>query len=283
MTSFEVTTLVENTAGGRGRLAEHGLSFWIELGGRQVLFDAGQTAIVRRNAEQLGINLSSADAIILSHGHYDHVGGLAAVLEQVGSKRILTHPDALTGKYARNDDGSARDIGMPAHIRTVVREAGNVVYTTEPTAVFDGLFVTGPIPRLVDFEQNGGAFFSDPDCNNPDDLVDDQAAFIDTPRGIVVITGCAHAGIINTLEYVRSLVPTRPFCAVIGGMHLVNADEARVDQTVKGLHGFDIGHLYPLHCTGFPATARLWSDFPGRVSTCPVGTRVRFETKGEER
>lgn len=279
MSDFAVTTLVENTASGRGLLGEHGLALWIEVGPRRVLFDTGQTSIVRHNAEQLDIDLSSADAIILSHGHHDHVGGLSEVLEETGSKRVFSHPEALSGKYAQNDDGSSRDIGMPSRVGAVLHEIGDITFTTEPTEICDGLFVTGPVPRVVDFEHTGGAFFSDPDCNDPDDLIDDQAAFIDTPCGIVVITGCAHAGIINTLEYIKTLVPKRPFFAVIGGTHLVNADEARMDLTIEALRRFDLAHLYPLHCTGFPATARLWNGFPGRVSTCPVGTRVRL---GEE-
>jgi len=277
--SIDVTILVENTAQGLGLLAEHGLALWLEMGRRRVLFDAGQSFVAGRNAEQLGIDLSSADAIVLSHGHYDHVGGLAEILGDMGPTRVLTHPDALTGKYACNDDGTSRDIGMPASVAATLRGMTHLTLTHTPTEVCDGLFVTGPIPRLAEFEHTRKSFFADARCSQPDNLIDDQAAFIDTPSGVIVITGCAHAGIINTVGYVRTLVPGRPIRAVMGGMHLMNADAPRMDQTVEALRQFDIGHLYPLHCTGFPATGRLWNDFPGQVSTCPVGTRVEFGTE----
>ena len=276
MNKLNLTVLVENTAQGHGLLAEHGLAFWLGLGSRRILFDTGQTGIVCLNANRLGIDLGSTSAIVLSHGHYDHTGGLVQVLKHTGRTQVFAHPEVLTDKFARNADGTSRNIGMSAQTRTALKQTAVVTPTETPTEIGDGMFATGPVPRLSDFEDTGGPFFKDADCRQPDDLIDDQAVFVETPDGIVVILGCAHAGIINTLRYIRKLLPERLIHTVIGGTHLVTADAKRLDRTVDALRDFEIQRLVPLHCTGFPAAARLWNKFPGRVSTCPVGATLEL-------
>ena len=108
----------------------------------------------------------------------------------------------------------------------------------------------------------------------PDQLVDDQAAFVETPVGTVVVLGCAHAGVINTLRHVQALTDNRPIYMAIGGMHLLNASPERMDKTVAELRRLDVKRLLPCHCTGMAAVARLWQEFPGRCGACPVGTIV---------
>ncbi len=264
-----LTGLTENTAQGLRLMGEHGLSLWLDLGSCRVLFVAGQTDIV--------CNLASAEAIVLSHGHHDHTGGLNTVLRDAGGGRVFAHPEALSGKYARNSDGTGRYIGVTVETRKALREVAETILTESPTEIAGGLAVTGPIPRLTDFEDSGGPFFTDEACRQPDNLVDDQAAFLETSAGTVVILGCAHSGIVNTLHYVKQLVPDRPIHTVIGGTHLVTAGEARMAKTVEELREFDIRRLLPLHCTSFPAAARLWKEFPDSVSICPVGTTLELD------
>ena len=275
----KITVVVENTAGWRGTLGEHGLAFWVEAGPRRVLFDTGQGHVLLRNAEQLGVPLDSAEALVLSHGHYDHTGGLRDALNAAQSPSVYVHPAAFERKYACIDAGKAYEIGMPDMDEAAVRaQAGQLVFTKEPVEVLDGLFVTGEVPRVTEFEDTGGPFFIDSECRQPDPLVDDQAMFFDTAEGVVVLLGCAHAGVVNTLRHVRELTGGRPIRAVAGGMHLAAASEDRMTRTIAALRELDVEGLGPAHCTGAPATAALWAAFPGRCLPCNAGTRMVFET-----
>jgi 7,8-dihydropterin-6-yl-methyl-4-(beta-D-ribofuranosyl)aminobenzene 5'-phosphate synthase len=276
--TLRITVLVENTSGDRGLLGEHGLGFWVEIGSKRVLFDTGQGMTLEHNAQALGIPLASADSIVLSHGHYDHTGGLGKAIAAAPHAGVFAHPEAFNEKYARSSDGSPRYLGTPALDEDVIRkQTGLVVHTNRTTEICDGMFVTGEIPRITDFEDTGGPFFLDEKLTEPDPLVDDQAAFVETSVGTVVILGCAHAGVINTLRHVHALTNHRPIHTVIGGMHLRNASPERLDKTVSELRCFDIQRLMPGHCTGFNVIERLRSEFPDRCANCHVGTTVAFD------
>jgi len=281
MTSkVRVTVLVENTAQGPGMLAEHGLAWWIDYGGRRVLFDAGQGGVLVSNAYRLGIPLREADAIVLSHGHYDHSGGLVEVLRHHRPVSVFVHPAALCPKYARHKDETVREIGLSVPVQEAIHRHGcEIVKTTGPTTVVDGLTVTGHVPRTTDFEDTGGPFFLDPACAQPDPLDDDQSLYFETEEGIVVLLGCAHSGVVNTLRYVAELTGHRPIWAVIGGMHLVGATPQRIARTVDELRPYDLRLLAPAHCTGMPATVALWGAFPGACVACHVGKTFEFERK----
>ena len=272
-----VTVLVENTVTGRALQAEHGLSFLIRTERHCILFDTGQTDLIVKNASALNLPLSKVDAIALSHGHYDHTGGLNAVREMAPRSRIYLHPAALAPKFAGNSDGSSRYVGMNETSREVVRKAGlSLVWTPKPTMIADGVFVTGAIPRRNLFENTGGRFFLDAGCEEPDPLVDDQALFFDTPEGIVVLLGCAHAGAVNTVEYIRKVSGNRPIHALLGGFHLLEASAERVKRTVEAIQGWHPRRIAPAHCTGMAALVALWSAFPGRCFSFPVGASIGF-------
>jgi len=266
----KVTVLVENTAQGRGLLGEHGLAFWIEIDGNRVLFDTGQTGILMNNARRLGIQLDRADAVVLSHGHYDHTGGLRDFLQMARAVTVYAHPLAFGPKYSRKGD-SCHSVAMPNLDEQIVRDLAELVLIDKPLEIFPGLWLTGPVPRVTDFEDTGGAFFKDEAGVVIDDLIDDQAAFIASPAGTTVILGCAHSGVINTLLHVRHLTGGAPIHTVMGGMHLVNASQTRLDRTIEELRGLNVQRLLPCHCTGSAATAELWREFPGKCSRCNVG------------
>lgn len=273
-----ITVLADNSVRGRGLLAEHGLAFWIEIDGRCLLFDTGQGAVLRHNAQNLGVRLELADAVVLSHGHYDHAGGLHHVLQAAPQAQVYAHPAALRPKYLRNNHGIGRDVGLPSMSESAVRErTGELIWTERPTEVAPGLFATGEIPRRTEYENSGGPFFGDHECEQADPLQDDQALFFDSHRGTVVLLGCAHAGVINTLQYVHGLTNGRPIHAVMGGMHLVTASRDRMDRTIAALRHLEVERFGPAHCTGLAATAELWNAFPGRCFSCAVGTKMVFQ------
>lgn len=271
-----ITVLVENTAGKNRVWAEHGLSYLIETGDKKFLFDTGQGMVLRNNLERLDIRLDDVDALILSHGHYDHTGGIDIASEGIQPFRVYAHPQADELKFARNADGSARSVGMIEKSRKLMQEKATWIPVEKPVEIGGGLTLTGPVPRLTDFEDTGGDFFLDDACTQPDELPDDQAAYIESKSGTIVILGCAHSGVINTLNYIRKLTDNRPIHTVIGGMHLIHADEKRIDKTLSAFKELDIKKMYPCHCTGFPAAARIWNAFPNRCFTCPVGTQIEF-------
>jgi 7,8-dihydropterin-6-yl-methyl-4-(beta-D-ribofuranosyl)aminobenzene 5'-phosphate synthase len=277
--TLTLNVLVENTVSVGGLRAEHGLAFLLRSGNRKLLFDTGQSDLLIHNACHMGLSLSALDAVVLSHGHYDHTGGFEAVGHQTAPQaHIFLHPAALGQKFVADKDGSSRSIGMKADSAEILQKAmPRVVWTTQPTEVMEGVFVTGEIPRRNHFEDTGGRFFLDADCTRPDPLLDDQALYFDTPRGLVVVLGCAHSGVVNTLEYIHELTHGRPINTVVGGMHLLSASPERIELTVEAFRHWQIQKFVPAHCTGISAIARLWLAFPGYCSACPVGSRMDFE------
>ena len=277
--SIRVTVLVENTAFVRHFWGEQGLAFWIEAGSEQVLFDTGQSPeVLFHNAGCLGLDLASADALVLSHGHYDHAGGLEEVLRRAGGISVFLHPGALSQRFSRRKDGSVSEIGVPPPLDEPFLRAhsSSLSWTDQPTTVTDELRVTGRVPRATDYEDTGGEFFLDGTCDTTDPIEDDQSVFFDTREGTVVLLGCGHAGVMNTLRHVQGLTGERPIHAVIGGMHLLAAPKNRMDRTVEELRELDVGLVAPAHCTGARAQARFALEFPGRWEPCHVGSRFEF-------
>ena len=272
---LRITVLAENTAGARGLLAEHGLALWVEADRTNILFDTGQGMVLTRNAKALDIDLAETDAVVLSHGHYDHTGGLDQVLSGLGRAVVYVHPRAFDAKFGRWGDGTASCIGSPIRdVEQIRAQVSHVVATTGPTKVADGVWVTGEIPRRTDFEDTGGPFFLDEACTKADPLVDDQALYVESAAGVVVLTGCGHAGLVNTLDYVSELTGCRRMCAVLGGFHLVGAPEERIARSVEALRRYDVQRIGPAHCTGRPATAQILTAFPERFVALATGSQV---------
>jgi 7,8-dihydropterin-6-yl-methyl-4-(beta-D-ribofuranosyl)aminobenzene 5'-phosphate synthase len=282
--TIRVTVLVENTASGRNTRGEHGLAYWIETDTFRLLFDTGQTQqTLLHNTEQLKVDLAGADAVVLSHGHFDHTGGLPGLLQQMDRPSLYLHPAALARRFSRHHDGAVVDVGIPIQLDEAAlrQHAVSLDWTERPVQISDAIWATGPVPRVNDYEDTGGDFYLDRDCKQIDPITDDQAIFFPSRDGTVVVVGCAHAGVINTLQYVRRLTNNKPIHAVIGGMHLVHASEERLERTGEALRQLDVQVLAPAHCTGPMPTAWLWAQFPERWRPCHVGSRFEYELSGE--
>jgi len=273
-----ITIVVENSADKAGTIPEHGMCFWIDTGFTQVIFDTGQGGALLNNARILKVFLEQAESVVLSHGHYDHTGGLKTVLQLSRNSKVYAHPAAFQPKFACNEYGQSRAIGIPSmNAKSVRKLAGDLILTTKPTQIADRFFVTGEIPRVTEFEDTGGPFFLDEGCIKPDPVLDDQALFFESSRGTVVLLGCAHAGVINTLLYIQQLTHGKPIHAVMGGMHLLSASRKRMDSTIKHLDRINPDLLGPAHCTGRAATAELWEVFSQKCFPCPAGTFIEFD------
>jgi 7,8-dihydropterin-6-yl-methyl-4-(beta-D-ribofuranosyl)aminobenzene 5'-phosphate synthase len=272
-----LTVLVDNVSHDLRLLAEHGFALWVEAHGTCLLFDTGQTGAVVDNALELGIDLRRTDVIALSHGHYDHTGGLARTLEAAPTALVYLHPEATRARYSTHPPRPARPVGMPeAAQRALDAQASRVRWVRAPTELCPGVGLTGPIPRARSFEDAGGLFTLDAAQEKVDDLVDDQALWIDTEEGVVVVTGCAHSGVVNTLDFVSQLRPDRTIVAVLGGFHLHSAGEDRLAATRGALARLEPRVVAPAHCTGERGAAMLRHSFPVAFRPVAVGTRLKI-------
>jgi 7,8-dihydropterin-6-yl-methyl-4-(beta-D-ribofuranosyl)aminobenzene 5'-phosphate synthase len=260
--------LVDNRAGD-GFSTEHGFSLWIETEGQNILFDTGQGSALGHNACQMGIDLKKTDVVVLSHGHYDHSGGLAEVLALAPSAQVYAHAGVTRERYSLGP-GEPRQIGMPLESQIAIEALSpdRLHWLKGPHFLSEHVGLTGPIPRSTNFEDTGGPFFLDKEGAKPDPIEDDLAMWIRTPGGLVVCVGCAHAGLVNTLNHIMFLEPGQPLRAVLGGFHLRAASEVRLDRTLVALKAFSPQLLVPCHCTGEKAVETLLHELG---KTCAFG------------
>ena len=267
--TISITILIDDIPSENLR-SEHGLSLWINYGEKRILFDTGQSNLLLRNAKILDIDLANTDAIVISHGHYDHTGGLSDVLEIAAKAKIYLHPAATEPKFSKNVSG-AKSIGMPDSAKEAI-QGQHMIWTATPATIFPGISVTGQVPRMNDYEDVGGTFFVDENCQKPDELLDDQTLFVESTKGLVVVLGCAHSGVVNTLDYISKLTGYNKIYAVIGGMHLLNASQIRIANTIEAFKKYEIQKIVPLHCTGQNAMQDFKTAFGDKcLFLCPGG------------
>ena len=276
---IKITTLSENTAAFAGLLAEHGLSVLIETDEANVLLDTGLSVSVANNVEALGVDLKKVDKIVISHGHHDHTGGLRDVLRKMRKKvEIIGHPDIMASKYAKREGFPAGYIGIPFDRRELESLGAVFVLTPEPVRISENITTSGVVPMNTEYETID-PFLKEMKGDElvPDELLDDRSLFIKTDKGLVVILGCAHRGIINTLHHARELTGEERIEMVIGGCHLMNSSEERVWMTIAALKEMGVHKIGVSHCTSLPAAAMMAHEFGEDFFFNNAGTRIELE------
>ena len=275
--------VVENSASldNSSLYAQHGLSIFLELNfgseSMKLLWDTGASSeVMLHNADALDLDLCHLDLICLSHGHYDHTGGLMGVLQRRnGRVCILAHPDIFLPKLKERP--TLQYIGPP-FTRTQAEAAGAIMLDCRsPLDVAPGVMSTGEVARLESFEKVEGFWTVKDGQYCEDSIPDDQALAINLPgKGLVVITGCAHSGIINTIRHAQKITGVEELHAVIGGFHLMGAEEKRIDATAKALQKLDPAIVRPGHCTGQKAVCRLQEALGERCRPLATGDSIQL-------
>lgn len=272
--NLKIITLLDNSVNTLGPLAHWGLSLlltYMDPGGvtRRLLMDTGSDRdSLTRNAKLLKVDLGGIDAVVLSHGHLDHTTATVEVAEANPGIRIHAHPSAFDERHYVNEKGDRRRQSPPEGegLENLKAAGARVILNRGSVEVTPGIWATGEVPRRgfeTIMELDRGKVVREENGVEVEDLIpDDQSVFLDLEGfGLVVVTGCAHAGILNTLAYVRELTGGWPR-ALVGGTHLTGRKPKYLAKTINRLRDYNLSVLSPSHCTGFKATTELYAAFP---------------------
>ncbi|MDT8421817.1 MAG: MBL fold metallo-hydrolase [Desulfuromonadales bacterium] len=276
--TLRLTILCENSVGRPlGLIGEHGFACFLQTPSGDFLFDTGSGLGIDTNADLLNLELADLRGIILSHGHYDHVGGLAKVLARTGPINVYAHPDLFSPRVSLAGE-PPRQIGVPDSREQLEQLGARFLFSRAAVELTPELTISGEIPRTTDFEQGDpNLCCADPNgIMRPDPLADDLSLFIKTARGLTVLLGCAHAGLINILDYARQLTGEKSLHTVVGGTHLLFYDDMQFRLTLERLEGFNIERLGAAHCTGLQQAARLAAHFGDKFFFAAVGTALEI-------
>lgn len=262
--------------------SEHGLSIFIKAKRGEnetcLLLDTGKSGeTILHNAYKMNIDFGKIDAIVLSHGHYDHTGGLLAVLKCIDKHTaIILHPDALNPKFVVKP--RMRLAGIPYSTRQIEDSGGKLLLSRSAAPLAEGIFATGQIERTNQFERVPERFLT---VKNErfvhDEILDDQALIINCGgKGLLIITGCAHAGVINTIRYAQKVAGESRIYGVLGGFHLIDADEKRIEWTIQTFKKINPRFIGACHCTGEKAIKRFKEEFKEKFVEVHAGTVLKL-------
>lgn len=287
--STRITVLVDDRKDNGALATEHGLALWIEHEGRKFLFDTGASGQrLLSNAAVLGVRVEEAECICLSHGHFDHTGGLGALAPRMGGVDIYAHPDVFGRKYAKTSTGW-QAIGI-AMSQSQLEAVGIFSHLSQgPQEILPGLrhdqgaLFTGEVAREPRFVPSTPHLYADSAVGRIiDPFHDDQALVLRCRGGLVVVSGCAHSGIINLCRAAQRLMNPRGLVgqdhlrAVVGGFHLVGATPALIQATLDGFRELDPAAIHPCHCTGEPGMQALTQAFPYCCKPIAAGSVLEF-------
>jgi len=273
---IRLTTLVDNCVRAQGLVAQHGLSILAEGPFGRILFDTGATdSVLLNNASALGVDLSTVDHIVLSHGHWDHGGGLMAAMDLAKDAPVWMHHAALLPRVHGRGE-SARDIALSEALRLrLVREVSRWRDVRELVAIAPGVWATGPVAGARPDWSHAG-LWQNAILDVPDTVPEEQALVLESADGLVLLVGCAHFGLANLLAQVRSGFPDKPIAAVVGGLHLESAPDEALQDLAQRLREAGIRSFHPCHCSGWEASHRLAGLLDLPMSYGKVGQILSF-------
>ncbi len=282
--SVKITTIAEDSVLYESPyLGQHGICFLVsakrEGTTKNVLVDVAQNpSALLKNIDMMGIPLSSIDAVVLTHCHYDHTQGLTTILGEIGKKDIpvIAHPQIFRLNFIT--DPHLRHVGVMHEDRQAkIEEAGGTPYLTrDPLVLMPGLMTTGEVERITDFEEVGISLSTIENNEVKTDLMLDDISLIANVKGkgVTIVTGCSHAGIVNITKQAGKLTGTKRVHGIIGGFHLIEAPEVRITKTATALKEFGPEWICAGHCTGFRAQVELWNTFKDRFVPLHTGMIV---------
>ena len=276
--NYKVTTRCENHIGhgSQNLIGEHGLSFYVEADDRRILFDTGQNLGLANNADVLGVDLSRIDTVVLSHGHYDHSSGLKSLLNCNTDFTLHAHPGVF-GSKQRTAGDKYKYIGIPLERKDLEQKGIKIQLDKEPVSIAPGMTTTGEIALENDFEGvESGFFLQNGEDYSADTLPDDRALILDTEKGLLVLLGCSHRGVVNTLNHVAQVTGRKKIHAILGGLHLGKASDEKLQEVVDHLHAFGLEKIGVGHCTGPKAFVALANAFKDKVFLNTVGNVMEF-------
>jgi 7,8-dihydropterin-6-yl-methyl-4-(beta-D-ribofuranosyl)aminobenzene 5'-phosphate synthase len=257
-------------------MGEHGFSAFIETSRGSYLFDTGGGHSIVANSLALDKDLRTARKIFLSHGHYDHTGGLPEVLKLRGKVDVHAHPHVFSDRIAvfkENGKETKRFIGIFYKKSYLESLGANFVSNTDFVEVEKGLFLTGEVPRKTSFEKPDQRLFCDINGKiEPDLFLDDQSLTIESEKGLILVLGCAHSGMINIIHHVINKTGKQDFYAILGGTHLGFLAPEQLEESIKSLKRMNIERIGVSHCTGMRAACRLHQEFGDRYFYGGVGS-----------
>jgi 7,8-dihydropterin-6-yl-methyl-4-(beta-D-ribofuranosyl)aminobenzene 5'-phosphate synthase len=272
---MQITTLMDNRSLNNNLLCEHGLALFIELNDVGILFDAGQSNKFMTNAEQLNIDLSQTDFALISHGHYDHSGGIPALLKANNKVEVLLHPLAIEKKFSRSSK-MMKENGIP-WIQSVDDYRSQIRWMDTDTEIAPGVWIITSMNRYDGFRELDQRLVLE-DSKTPDPFSDEVALLIVRDNRPILLTGCAHNGIVNILNTVKDRMGISQYELLVGGLHLNGAQVATIEKTLHHLEPFRVKHWALNHCTGDNALTAFKKHFgENKVSYAAGGTQFRFD------